>query len=1159
MNSSCSKKKWYQLLSSLIIPAMLVLYSILQDTTPALALDRMDRICREFKSGTTCQRNRIVDNVPYAFDRLTHTGEWLGFHNNHLAPIRFGLNLTPIPGTDPFSWTKAHIQGIARSPRPGTPYIFVSSAGEVNSLLGESRGNLMVIEMGSRNNTGERLRSNRLRKSYETSTTASDTRDRVVKDVTIAGYNHPGSIQMVGDILAMGLEGKLDKNLPKGKVIFYNMADPLNPQKLVYELDTKYDDDNNESTPDKELTPGYLGITNLKNGRFLLITGEGHGNEMHFWLSNYNNLFKTGLKFEHFDVVKAEEIEPAGSWPVSTGKNYNNYQNFSLVNGRNGKIYMVPGRNRNPLAPSLPGPDVIALFQIELVRGKVKVSQVFSERTVNFKNDNSSLLEVNPIIDVFPVPYPFLLDLIYLPRLNADLLAGGGVYVSPSGELLFYAVEHYNWGPIYLPPVTYGPIVRMAELRHQEVARPDGPAYNLTARAGGPYTVKEGDAVELDGEKSLPSKVQPWVQLFEHFDFQGQSVMIDYPDIQKDDYDDFGKLDGQLLVDLCIDEELAALIEDPWILWDMYDGFVSLEPIDFLDTYTYSRDDCKGGCNSVYNKCAALCTYDPTGACKALCGLTRSGCYATCNLLPSGTYYIPDMNAYAWGVAEQFAEKMDKLWHVVNLYYNDPPLCGRLMSANLPAPPDFTLQSLLSLDHFSNFNPNNPFDFVKNTTNLDYLMDQAFNEFRQDAKDVLDYLGYIALSLKGFNDRASSVRWYAPSGLDITLYQKAGYGGGWLTLSGTGNVEEIDDLSYEQLVNVPGNADERIRSVKFTDTYNPPIIESYAWSILFAVPQDPYFLVDEFTSKATFDAFYGDGPAQAMVELVVGDSYGNYAGDSAGVTVVNVPPEVQIDWLKDHAGVSIDNGIPLLLEGLGYYLVGSFTDAGRPDTHTALVDWGDTISNLSSDPGFQFTDSTGGIMGAARVMHVYGAPGTYTMTFSVTDDDGGIGEAARVVEVVDAAGAIQLCIDRLLSLLGDPQLDRKSTKALQKIMSKLRGNQDGLAGNGALDHLADSRFNGALQMIEQALIEIFTAVNVEPSLTADLEPVQRTLALAAKSVVVQAVEGALLHARSRRDQGKIIEANEYIDQGDLYHRTLDFSSAVGYYLAAQRIVQGILK
>ena len=102
------------------------------------------------------EENRPVDDVLQAFDALAHHGEWLGFHNGAGAPAR----------TDIFS--KNHIQGLARSPRPGTPYFFLCSSGAWLDS-GDSDANLMVVEMGSRDESGERLRSTSLRSRSRTS------------------------------------------------------------------------------------------------------------------------------------------------------------------------------------------------------------------------------------------------------------------------------------------------------------------------------------------------------------------------------------------------------------------------------------------------------------------------------------------------------------------------------------------------------------------------------------------------------------------------------------------------------------------------------------------------------------------------------------------------------------------------------------------------------------------------------------------------------------------------------------------------------------------------------------------------------------------------------------------------------------------------------
>ena len=118
-----------------------------------------------------------------------------------------------------------------------------------------------------------------------------------------------------------------------------------------------------------------------------------------------------------------------------------------------------------------------------------------------------------------------------------------------------YAVSHYSDGPEGLGGY---PTVRMAELRHIHVVRDDSPTYDPTLEMGGPYRVQEGRSIVLDGARGTPAAAAPWAQVFEHANFEGQSVMFDYVDRIKDDYDDFAELDGQLWIDVCVDETAVA-------------------------------------------------------------------------------------------------------------------------------------------------------------------------------------------------------------------------------------------------------------------------------------------------------------------------------------------------------------------------------------------------------------------------------------------------------------------------------------------------------------------------------------------------------------------------------------------------------------------------
>ena len=117
------------------------------------------------------QQSRKMDDVIGAFDALTHHGEWLGFRNGAEAPVRTDLK-------------DDHIQGVARWEHPDPVYLFVTSAGQLQSD-GTSDGNLMVIKMGSRDNLGERLRSNRLEKGEQTGCSVPPEEDAVVLNYTV--------------------------------------------------------------------------------------------------------------------------------------------------------------------------------------------------------------------------------------------------------------------------------------------------------------------------------------------------------------------------------------------------------------------------------------------------------------------------------------------------------------------------------------------------------------------------------------------------------------------------------------------------------------------------------------------------------------------------------------------------------------------------------------------------------------------------------------------------------------------------------------------------------------------------------------------------------------------------------------------------------------
>jgi hypothetical protein len=207
------------------------------------------------------EQSPTVPNVIGAFNSLTERAEALGFRMLPGVPIAEGN----IANEDS---RKAHYQGIQRWERTGSvPYLFVSRSGQ-----DIGKGNLLVVRLGSRNAHGERLRSNRLAKGASVNLTAPPPGDGVVSNLFF-DYEHLGSMQLCGDILAIALEDRVNTALPEGRVAFYNVADPEHPVPLPFSVDETH-------------KIGVVGLTKLPDGHFLLVITWGENERVKFYRSN---------------------------------------------------------------------------------------------------------------------------------------------------------------------------------------------------------------------------------------------------------------------------------------------------------------------------------------------------------------------------------------------------------------------------------------------------------------------------------------------------------------------------------------------------------------------------------------------------------------------------------------------------------------------------------------------------------------------------------------------------------------------------------------------------------------------------------------------------------------------------------------------------------
>ena len=131
----------------------------------------------------------------------------------------------------------------------------------------------------------------------------------------------------------------------------------------------------------------------------------------------------------------------------------------------------------------------------------------------------------------------------------------------------------------------------------------------------------------------------------------------------------------------------------------------------------------------------------------------------------------------------------------------------------------------------------------------------------------------------------------------------------------------------------------------------------------------------------TLSHLYRDDGVYAA-EICVEDDDGGLGCEISDIAVANVAPTVT---------AAADRTIPVA--GATSLTLGSFTDPGLVDTHTASVDWGD------GSPVEAGTVTQAAGSGTVDGQHAYAMPGVYTVEVCVTDDDGGTGCDALVLTV----------------------------------------------------------------------------------------------------------------------------------------------------------------
>ena len=468
---------------------------------------------------------RFVPNVEDQFLALTELAE----------PLGFNIGDSPNPSSC------RHYQGMVRvEGANGTQFFLVTRSGNQPSsvpldlcFLGNSpnetgNGHLIVVRLGSRPRDGERLRSNRLRKGMLSNQTAPPATDRATTYFTFVGgdshaadpalrpglvpqdgdnpqrlYRHPGGMQVVGKMLAVALEAPSTPTIDGTQIMFFDVSDPEHP---VFR--SQYTPINGAGQIRE--SAGTVAITPLQSGRYLMMTTGGNNTTWYYYRSTLDDLSSPHLSWDYVGSHPAPQ--PPFDLPDP-------HQTLQFIRERNirGKLFLAGARGNFVNAGDR---DRIDLYLIESDTDEFMPGETLTLTTMRRGNRIS--------------PFPASGGL----RL-ANLAAASTFHVTPTGDLLFYAMTHDNDGP--------GASIDVAEWRHIDMTRRLSPTLRPTFDIDTPFEVEEGGQTSLTGSVDDPV-TRAWVQLFHEPDFGGvdftsQSVVVDFDDRERDDFGELREFD----------------------------------------------------------------------------------------------------------------------------------------------------------------------------------------------------------------------------------------------------------------------------------------------------------------------------------------------------------------------------------------------------------------------------------------------------------------------------------------------------------------------------------------------------------------------------------------------------------------------------------------
>jgi hypothetical protein len=404
--------------------------------------------------------------------------------------------------------TCRHYQSVNRVNGPdGTPYMLLTRSGTDTSRIWCSGtndkhfpGELLIVRMGSRPTNGERMGTNRLQLDKDFIDTVPPENDIGVAHIHFNGrpddngftwppYSHPGGAQLFGDVLVVAMEDKctteyedghgecLDGGLKKVEsgLLLLDVSNPEQPRYITSAFNLFPGEGQGLGVVGvAQIMPGELAWhPELAQGGFLFALTYGSSEEVRFAYARPSN--PLDLKTAKFITMlpttwhKGYLGDHDGDW--------HDWQTMNLVRDTSGAVYIVAAAKNGDIGT---GDDVIGLFRLEMSR---VFNHEFIRGAISFVQKHHVYLG-NPDM--------------------GSLDAASSLYVSPSGQLIFYTGPHDN--------ETAGDNIELGEFSN---------VYGHISKRCGPLLRPSQFPASVDEEQDLKVRrwlagtyIEPWVSMF---------------------------------------------------------------------------------------------------------------------------------------------------------------------------------------------------------------------------------------------------------------------------------------------------------------------------------------------------------------------------------------------------------------------------------------------------------------------------------------------------------------------------------------------------------------------------------------------------------------------------------------------------------------------